>query len=273
MPAALSGLPLSHTLYFYFYLQCRAAAAGDCLLLSIRLNTCLLKSNFLEDFMPAVLHLKQDLFSLCSTAEQGDLVARICRISVPWLRASSKQCVGLRGASHELSNEVLTITFLSRCCLWFYGEQETCMLNNRIWSWLCAESFACGSSRSNVFILKKEVKQRLCISALMGADWLSANGKKGRGRELAVIRGREGDCAKEVKSNVKSPETRESRKADHFTSTSRVRDGQSLKGYGRDRIGWHTGLTATGLVDRARMTRMEWRNFPNKEESCRSWPS
>lgn len=77
-------------------------------------------------------------------------LSHILRVTQSFLSAV---CLCLRGASHELSNEVLTITFLSRCCLWFYGKRETCMLKYHMWRWVHTESFACGSSSSNIWVI------------------------------------------------------------------------------------------------------------------------
>lgn len=69
-------------------------------------------------------------------------LSHICAVTQSFLSAA---CLCLRGASHELSNEVLTITFLSRCCLWFHGNWEM----HHIWYELHAENFAGGSSSSS----------------------------------------------------------------------------------------------------------------------------
>lgn len=53
-------------------------------------------------------------------------LSHICAVTQSF---PSAVCLCLRGAN---SNEVLTVTFLSRCCLRFCRKQETCVLRNHI---------------------------------------------------------------------------------------------------------------------------------------------
>lgn len=147
LPTALISLPLSHTQNLC--LQCEATA-GDWLLLSVPLYIFLYQTT--SRIFQAYIKCKAGSIFLsvlhCWARSSGcqDL-SHICAVTQSFLSAV---CLCLRGASHELSNEVLTITFLSRCCLRFYGKRETCMLKNHIWYWLHTKNFACGSSSSNV---------------------------------------------------------------------------------------------------------------------------
>ena len=122
--------------------------------LCVPVCTSLLYQTTAGFFRLVVLNLQQGLLYIlsvlhCWARSSGcqDL-SHICAVTQSFLSAV---CLCLRGASHELSNEVLTIALLSRCCLWFYGKQETCILKNHyIWPWLHTENSACGSSSSNV---------------------------------------------------------------------------------------------------------------------------
>lgn len=95
------------------------------------------------------------------------------------------------------------------------------------------------------------------VNAGQRGFWLSGKWKTGRNRKLV---GRQRACATGKKSKKKKKakwsQRRHKRagKADNFTSASRVRDGQSLKGHGRHRIGWDT-RTTNHLIGQ---TGLEW---------------
>lgn len=86
----------------------------------------------LEHFKSGSMDILSMLHCWARSSGCQDLL-HICAVTQSFLSAV---CLCLRGASHELSNEVLTITFLSRCCSWFYRKQETCMFKHHIWHWL-----------------------------------------------------------------------------------------------------------------------------------------
>lgn len=127
LPKALISLPLSHTHTETCVYSVEQQQVIGCFFLSLSVFLFYIR---LLPLRPVVLNLKQDLYSFpalrCWARSSGcqDL-SHIYAVTQSFLSAV---CLCLRGASHELSNEVLTITFLSRCCLWFYGKRETCML-------------------------------------------------------------------------------------------------------------------------------------------------
>lgn len=150
LPTALISLPLSHTLTqsSYLCLQCEDAA-GHWLLLSVTVFSLYQTSACCIVFKAGSMYVLSVLRCWARSSGCQDL-SHICAVTQSFLSAV---CLCLRGASHELSNEVLTITFLSRCCLWFYGKRETCMLKNHIWYWIHTETFACG-----FIIIKRLIK-------------------------------------------------------------------------------------------------------------------
>lgn len=74
------------------------------------------------------------------------------RLSHTCALTQSRVCLCLRGVTHERFNKVLTIAFLSRCCLRFYGKRGTWTYEEKkhMWRRLHAQSVARGLSSANI---------------------------------------------------------------------------------------------------------------------------